>query len=123
MNVAVLKCVLVADLSVLGTQVSRCGTSGMGGLSTAPPQLCSDDLLSFPLCSPPPEWQFVSCRPGRCLPSRCSPTSTPAVLFSLIAAGERSGFQSQLESTLMGGRGQPGGLCFPVSVTVPYLGI
>lgn len=90
-------------MSVLGTKVPRCGPGGVSGPSTAPPQLCSDDFPSLPLCLPPPEWQLVSCSPGHCLPSRCSPTSTPAVLFALIVAGELGGFQCLLESALMGG--------------------
>lgn len=60
-------------------------------LSPVPPQLRFDDRL--PALPPSPGAAVSVCIPAfpaASSPSSCSPTSTPALLFSLIAAGESS---------------------------------
>lgn len=91
------------------------GSLGVGPAAGWPPQPCPsparpDAFPSLPLCFLPHGVALCASHSGRRLPSWCSPAAAPAVLFSLIAAGEFSGFQSLLESALMGGGNSQVGL-------------
>ena len=77
------------------------GVGQAGFVSSA--QLCSDNFLTLLLCLLPQEWQSCLAFPAAPSTSWCSPTSTPALLCSLIATGEFSNIQSLLELGWTGG--------------------
>lgn len=96
---------------------SRCGTGGVCVLSPGLPQLCSDNFLTLLLCLLPQDWQSCLAFPAAPSTSWCSPTSTPALLCSLIATGEFSNIQSLLElGWTGGGKNQVG---FLLSLSLP----
>lgn len=124
-KVCILNISWIAGLPVLGIQVCVCRTGGVYVLSTAPPQLCFDDLLNRLLCLPTSGRVAVSVSHSL-IPSRFLPVQVSSHTCCFVPTNCSWGVSQHpvSESGLMGAGKNPVG-CVPLalSVTTPYLGM